>query len=255
VDGFGAFGKLLFLIPNTLYETGSTSASASDDRKVWRLAAPELERAVAIATQQILSDRAGMLEVIEHSQLKAPDLRGTIDSASVLCRRLQDQAEARTCMAEIIDRIELCDDGIRVRLKLTVPCSQAGVRTSSMVGPTRFVPLAMKRRGVETRIVVSSGAEPPRTVDPALLKAVSRGREWFDELASGRVRSLAEVARRESVTRRYVERLARVAFVAPEIVEAIGRGQQPAELSAEILLNRVNLPLAWSEQRNVLGIR
>jgi hypothetical protein len=25
VDGFGAFGKLLFLIPNTLYETGSTS--------------------------------------------------------------------------------------------------------------------------------------------------------------------------------------------------------------------------------------
>jgi len=46
-----------------------------------------------------------------------------------------------------------------------------------------------------------------------------------------------------------------VAFVAPEIVEAIGRGQQPAELSAEILLNRVNLPLAWSEQRNVLGIR
>jgi hypothetical protein len=27
VDGFGAFGKLLFLIPNTLYETGSTSES------------------------------------------------------------------------------------------------------------------------------------------------------------------------------------------------------------------------------------
>jgi hypothetical protein len=24
VDGFGAFGKLLLLIPNTLYETGST---------------------------------------------------------------------------------------------------------------------------------------------------------------------------------------------------------------------------------------
>jgi len=35
------------------------------------------------------------------------------------------------------------------------------------------------------------------------------------------VRSLAEVARRESVTRRYIERLARLAFVAPAIVEAI----------------------------------
>jgi hypothetical protein len=158
-------------------------------------------------------------------------------------------------MAEIIERIELCDDGIRITLKLTVSCSQAGVRTNSIVGLTRFAPLTMKRRGVETRIVISGGNEPPRAVDPALLKAVSRAREWFDEVASGRVRSLAQIARREGVTRRYVERLARLAFVAPAIVEAICRGQQPAELSAETLLNRINLPLEWSEQRNVLGIR
>jgi site-specific DNA recombinase len=210
---------------------------------------------VAIAAQQILSDRAAMLEVIERAQLKAPDIRGTLDSASALCRRLQDQAAARTCMSEIIDRIELCDDGIRVALKLSVPCSHAGVRTSSIVGLTRFVPLAMKRRGVETRVVISGAFEPPRTVDPALLKAVSRARVWFDELASGGVRSLAEVARREGITRRYVERLARLAFVAPSIVEAICRGQQPAELSAETLLNRIKLPLAWPEQEQALGIR
>jgi hypothetical protein len=60
-------------------------------------------------------------------------------------------------MAEIIDRIELCDDGIRVTLKLTVSCSQAGVRTTNIVGLTRFVPLVMKRRGVETRIVFAAG--------------------------------------------------------------------------------------------------
>src|SRR3984957_13404506 len=113
----------------------------------------------------------------------------------------------------------------------------------------------MKRRGVETRIVIAAGDEPPRKVDPPLLKAVARARVWFDELASGRVRSLAEVARREGIARGYVERLARLAFVAPAIVEAICQGQHPAELSAETLLNRVNLPLAWSEQRNALGIR
>ena len=227
---------------------------AGDDRRGWRLAAPELERAVAIAAQQILSDRAAMLEVIERSQLKAPDIRGTLDSSSVLCLRLQDQADARTCMSEIIDRIELCDDGLRVTLKLTVSCSQAGVRTSSIVALTRFVPLAMKRRGVETRIVIGCGTEPPRTVDLALLKAVARARAWFDDLASGRVRSLAEVARREGIMRGYVERLARLAFVAPAIVEAICRGRQPAELCAEALLNRIKLPLAWQAQKDALGI-
>jgi site-specific DNA recombinase len=229
--------------------------SASDDRKGWRIAAPELERAVAIGAQNILSDRAGMLEVIEHSQLKSPDIRATLDSSTVLCRRLQDEAEARTCMAEIIERIELCDDCIRMVLKLTVPCSQAGVRTSSMVGVTRFVPLAMKRRGVETRIVFAAGNEPPRTADPPLLKAVARARVWFDELASGRVRSLAEIARREGIARGYVERLARLAFVAPAMVEAICQGQQPAELSAETLLNRINLPLEWEQQEHALGIK
>jgi len=40
------------------------------------------------SAQQILSDRAGMLEVIERSQLKAPDTRATLDSSMVHCRRL-----------------------------------------------------------------------------------------------------------------------------------------------------------------------
>jgi len=113
----------------------------------------------------------------------------------------------------------------------------------------------MKRRGVETRIVFAAGNEPPRRVDPALLKAVARARVWFDELVSGRVRSLAAVARNEGIAKRYVERLARLAFVAPAIVEAICQGQQPAELSTQTLLNRINLPLEWTQQEHVLGIK
>src|SRR6185437_9804022 len=136
--------------------------------------------------------------------------------------------EATACMAELIDRIEPHDDGIHVALNIQVPCSHAGVRTTSVLGLSRFVPLTMKRRGVETRIVIAAGNEPPRKVDPALLKAVARAQVWFEQLSCGRVRSLAEVARNEGIAKRYVERLSRLAFVAPAIVEAICQGQQPA---------------------------
>jgi site-specific DNA recombinase len=68
------------------------------------------------------------------------------------------------------------------------------------------------------------------------------------------VRSLAEIARNEGIAKRYVERLSRLAFVTPAIVEAICQGQQPAELSTETLLNRVELPLEWPAQRNALGM-
>ncbi len=86
----------------------------------------------------------------------------------------------------------------------------------------------MRRRGVETRIIIAAGSDLPRKVGPALLKAVTRAKAWFEELASGRVHSLADIAWRENITRRYLERLSRLAFTAPGIVEAIGRGQQPA---------------------------
>ena len=231
------------------------NGSSSDERKSWRLAAPEIERAVAIAAQHILSDRAGMLEVLERSEVQSPDVRATIESTSALCRRLENEANTKACMVELIDRIELRDDGVRVTLKIRVPCSHAGVQTSSILSLSRFVPLKMKRRGVETRIIIAAGNEPPRKVDSALLKAVARARVWFDELASGRVHSLAEIARNEGIGKRYVERLSRLAFVTPAIVEAICQGQQPAELNAETLLNRIDLPLEWPAQRNALGFK
>jgi hypothetical protein len=49
-----------------------------------------------------------------------------------------------------------------VALKIRPPCARAGVQTSSILGLSRFVPLKMKRRGVETRIIIAAGNEPPR---------------------------------------------------------------------------------------------
>ena len=72
---------------------------------------------------------------------------------------------------------------------------------------------------METRIIIAAGDDLPRKVDPALLKAVARSRAWFEELASGRVRSLADIARRENIAPRYVERLSRLAFRSTPIVE------------------------------------
>jgi site-specific DNA recombinase len=58
----------------------------------------------------------------------------------------------------------------------------------------------------------------PRKADPAPLKAAARVRHWFEEIASGRVRS-AEVARREGLQKGNVGRLTRLAFLSPSRVE------------------------------------
>src|SRR5258708_36794484 len=96
----------------------------------------------------------------------------------------------------------------------------------------------MRRRGPEMRLVIESAAGSPANHDPALLKVVARALQWFKELASGQAASLADIARRERVSDRYVGKLLSLAFLAPEIVEAITSARQPPHLTAKPTLVR-----------------
>ncbi len=88
--------------------------------------------------------------------------------------------------------------------------------------------------------------------DPALIKALARGHAWFAELATGRARSLQELAKRDGISRRYIRRLVGLAFLSPRLVEAILKGQQPVELTAT-RLSELDLPLDWTEQHRLLA--
>lgn len=116
----------------------------------------------------------------------------------------------------------------------------------------RDVPLQIKRRGIEMRLVLGGGPDP--RIDSAILKAVARADQWLTELLSGRATSLAEIGKREGVGKRYVSRIIRLAFLAPSIIEQIARGHQPPELTAQALsTRRGDLPLSWNAQRELLG--
>jgi AraC-like DNA-binding protein len=102
-------------------------------------------------------------------------------------------------------------------------------------------------------VIEGNHARVPRA-DSALLKAVARARQWSEDLLMGRAKSVAKIAEREGVSDRYVRRLTRLAFLAPQIVEAIVAGNQPPELTAEALAERIDLPLLWTAQEQAVGI-
>ena len=68
---------------------------------------------------------------------------------------------------------------------------------------------------------------------------------------SGKAASLGTIAERLGVHQRYVGRMLRCAFPAPDILEAILAGRQPPTLSLEKL--RFGVPLQWQEQRKLFG--
>ena len=59
--------------------------------------------------------------------------------------------------------------------------------------------------------------------------------------------TLEDLARAKGVAPSYVSRVLRLTLLAPEIVEAILDGRQPAELQLDDLLE--GFPLEWEEQR------
>jgi AraC-like DNA-binding protein len=64
----------------------------------------------------------------------------------------------------------------------------------------------------------------------------------------------AALAQREGVSRSYFTRLVRLSYLAPDITQAILDRRQPRDLTAERLLEHSRLPLAWRDQRIVLGL-
>jgi site-specific DNA recombinase len=229
------------------------TGSAKRTEAGWRVPAAELERSVATAATMILDDHTAILAGIEQSNSDASHLKSILDAASAWSSRLRSEDEAAGALELLVERVELRPDGIQLSIKLLTGSSEKMIdRGPAQLRLTRLIPLQMRRRGVEMKFVVN-GDSAPRT-DTVLLKLIARAHCWFDDLMSGRAASMVEIAQREKVGKRYVSRVIRLAFLAPEIVEQIVNGCQPPELTAQSLLNdRTELPLAWEAQHKVLG--
>jgi site-specific DNA recombinase len=89
--------------------------------------------------------------------------------------------------------------------------------------------------------------------DARLIKLLLRVRRFNATLAQGGGVSFAALAEREGVSRSYFTRLVRLSYLAPDIAQAILNGRQPPDLAAEKLLQNSRLPLAWHDQRTLLG--
>ena len=116
------------------------------------------------------------------------------------------------------------------------------------------VPLAIRRRPGRKTLVTPEGAPaavPTRTrADPALLKALARAHRWQRMLVEGRYASISEMAAAERIERGYLGSLLRLTLLAPDLVEAMLDGRQPADMTLPRLL--APFPAGWAEQRAIM---
>jgi site-specific DNA recombinase len=221
----------------------------------WRIPASQLEDLIASEAAAMLADPAEIATVLERAGLEPEKLPGALAIAERLRNNLGDDGTRGDVLATIVERVELSPIRLRVILSAAalVPAVVGHVSANEAV-LIRDVPLRIKRRGVEMRLVIEGPTADPSDPDPVLLKEIKRAHRCFEALLSGHG-SVADLAAVEGISDRYMSRLLPLAFLAPDIVEGIASGRHPVDLTAHRLIRAIDLPIAWSAQRQLLGIR
>ncbi|WP_156680880.1 recombinase family protein [Sphingomonas profundi] len=192
-----------------------------------------------------------MLRFLQDPDRVAAEL-GTGRASALLverCAEIAGQSEQphglRALLEQLDVRAALTTDSITIRLDRHRLAR--AVRLDS-VGPDATItlhhPVALKRRGHELRLIHAVPDARPARRDDRLIQLLASGRSAYEQLNTGED---------DTITRRHLTRLARLRFLAPDIITTILEGRHPVELTSRALLRVAELPIAWDEQRVALG--
>lgn len=230
--------RFAYYVSNRLI-TGGTDPSG------WRLPAEALEVSIRqIIVGHLRKSAAG------HTLLTQPKASGAADlgrQANTLVARVDSEvafvgsilSSGRLAPGKL--ELEL-DPGV-IAAALTVPVTTLSDRL------LRFsCPFALRRRGVETRIIAGEMIPAP---DEVLQRTLAEAHLWARALRNGR--SLTEIAREVGHSEPYIRTRIPLAFLAPKVQAAILDGRQRADLSVAQLI-RDGIPMDWTEQAQNFGI-
>ena len=201
---------------------GGTAGDWDKAGSVARVSAPDIEAAVIAA-----------LRDWQRTALPASDTDTAIDD--------------RELVRGYLDRVIVKAD----ELEITIKAAEGHAATIS-------VAWSQSRNRVRREILMperrrSTILEPMRAdTRMTLLVAIAKARAWADAMMSGRARDLDKIALAEGRTARQVRMQLPLAFLAPDVIEAVlehrlAEGFGVARFMAE-------LPVTWDEQRRWIGL-
>ena len=109
-------------------------------------------------------------------------------------------------------------------------------------------PVILKKRGLEMRLVV--GNRSTSQPDQALIDLIARAHAYLHDLKTIPDISLKQIACRHTVPPSEVSRHLPLAFLSPELTEAILKGGQSTGWSAQ-KFGRIYVPKNWNAQSNI----
>jgi len=215
------------------YATRHRPGEARD--RAWRFPVGEIDRVVIEAVSRHLET------LVFRSAAGTEQLQMEMEASSNI-------AETLRCGSTVEQRKLLL--GLKTSIRLTKESIDIAITIPDTTDPeTISVSAKLVRKGNELKLVQHPGGAisnaPP---DPVLVKLLALAFASRDYLISEIV--TPSISR---YSKRHLQKLARLSWLAPDIVSAILEGRQPPQLTGRYLLRCGEVPLEWKAQRSFLG--
>jgi hypothetical protein len=193
-----------------------------------------------------LQDRRAWLDHL--GQVDPAEISAATANAAQLAERLEaDPMLASTLLARGsigAGQLRLSID--REQLRMTLGLDVAEITPAQQVVRVLDVPLTFRKRGRQLKLAMNATrGSVASQVDTTLVTAVARAFDWFDRLASGRARSIDEIAASDGFDAAYVSHLIPLAHMAPAEIDGILSGLQSPDLTADFLVRNDHVNLRW----------
>src|SRR5712664_3879905 len=195
------------------------------------------------------------------SRISAIDIEDTIVNS--LNKRLIVQKEKpnssttrlddRKVVLEQVARIDVHEDRLAIRLESADDEETSDAADDHLLSIPWQKPSSRKSRHILVPHGIPKSEVRPTRIErrARLVNAIARGRRWLDEIVSGSVTDIKQIATRRKCSARQVNMTISLAFLAPDLVRAAVEGR----LSRGIGVARLrDAPAEWSQQFEALGL-
>ncbi len=221
-------------------------SSAPKDPSGWRLPAPALETLVADLIRRHLSVPAVQANIVSAASTEEI---GIIAKQMTKLTTGEGSAEDETngLLLSWIDRVRVKPGKIQISIAvkaiaehLTVDPRRISDEHLSLQSDFRH-----RKRGVETKLILADATGPR---DETLFKNIALAHRYFDMIRSGK--TYTEIAEAEGASKRRIQQLVELAFLAPDIIRDVWEGGQPVGLTSNWLISHAFSPI-WDKQRDL----
>ena len=214
--------------------------SGTPNNDGWRLPAVELEAKIAHVIAK---------------KIKAPSFIGSlipdataaeIADAKALIGGMDDEIKS---WLELVGRIDLKAGELTIlldetKVAKTLGCYQKLMLPSELTFQAQF---QLRKRGVETKLIF---ADAPSGRDETLIHNIAKAYHWFEQIKSGK--TFAQIAAEDTTSKRRIQQMIGLAFLAPDIITEVIGGTQPLGFTSDWCL-RHTIPTSWPEQRALIA--